>query len=128
MKRRASILTLVVALAPTVALASTPQTFAGLANQIVQLLGSATTDLIVFAIVVYFWGVSSSLFKQGEEARGLLRRQLLWGVFVIFLAVTIWGIVQLLQSSFFGASVNGTTSSTGTTQNCTSLNCSFGTQ
>src|SRR6202012_1276884 len=99
MKKKLPLLALATALAPGLALAATPKTFADLANQIVQLLSSATTDLIVFAIVVYFWGVSSSLFKGGEEARGALRQQLLWGVFVLFLAVSIFGVVQLLQSS-----------------------------
>ncbi len=127
MNRIRGYITLAVTFLPSVAFAqSTPKTFAGLANQVVRLLGSATTDLIVLAIVVYFWGVSKSLFSQGEAGREKLREQLLWGVFVIFLAVSIWGVVQLLQSSVFGSNTGygGGGSTAGT---CTSLNgCQFG--
>jgi hypothetical protein len=110
---------------PNIALAATaPQTFQQLANQIVSVLGSATTDLIILAVVVYLWGATMNLFK-GEKGYEHLRTQLLWGVFVLFLAVSIWGVVQLLQNSVFGQGTdvtNGTGggSSSGT---CTSINC-----
>jgi Na+-driven multidrug efflux pump len=105
--------------------ATTPQTFQQLANQIVSVIGSATTDLIILAVVVYLWGAASNLFK-GEKGQENLRKQLLWGIFVIFLAVSIWGVVQLLQSSVFGAGsnvTNGGGGSSGTSGTCTSLNC-----
>ena len=126
MKKRASALTLAALLLPGIALSATPTTFAGLANQIVQLLGAATTDLIVLAIVIYFWGVSSSLFKQGEKGHKELVKQLMWGVFVLFLAVTIWGIVQLVQSTVFGSGV-GSLNSNSSAPSCSGLtNCQLG--
>ncbi|HTR18915.1 MAG TPA: hypothetical protein VMH91_02990 [Candidatus Paceibacterota bacterium] len=111
---------------PSIALAAgVPQNFKDLANQIVGILNNATFDLIVLAIVIYFYGVSTSLFK-GEKGRENLRQQLIWGLLVIFFAVSIWGVVQLLQNTFLnggggagGSGVNG--------QNCTSLTCQFGT-
>ncbi len=126
MKKRIWIFALAAVLVPGFALAATPKTFADLANQVVLLLGSATTDLIVLAIVIYFWGVSTSLFKGGEEAHSQLRKQLLWGIVVIFLAVSIWGVVRLLQSSLFGSNTGGTSSTSGNLQNCTGLNCKLG--
>lgn len=115
-------------LLPGVALAAgAPQTFKDLANDIVQVLNNATTDLIVLAIVIYFYGVSTSLFK-GEKGRENLRQQMIWGVAVIFLAVSIWGVIQLLQNTFFNLGGSGTTSTGGSGQNCTNLNCQFGAQ
>lgn len=110
---------------PGVAFASTPTTFAGLANQVVQILGSATVDLIVLAIVVYFWGISSSLFNQGEKGHERLREQLLWGIVVIFLAVSIWGVVSLVQSSIFGST--GSVGGGSSFQSCSGVTCQFGT-
>jgi hypothetical protein len=114
---------------PGIALAAgAPQNFKDLANEIVQVLNNATTDLIVLAIVIYFYGVSTSLFK-GEKGRENLRQQIIWGIAVIFLAVSIWGVVQLLQSTFFGAGQSGSGGASNTGgQNCTALNCPFGTQ
>jgi hypothetical protein len=118
---------LAAALSPGIAFAqSAPQTFSDLANQIVGILGSATTDLIVLAIVVYFWGVSSSLFDEGKEGHKRLRQQLLWGVIVLFFAVSIWGIIQILQTSFFGSDIGSTTGNSGPVQTCTSLSCQYG--
>ena len=120
---------LVAFLLPAVAFAQTaPKTFGDLANQIVQILGNATTDLIVLAIVVYFWGVSSSLFKEGEKGHERLREQLIWGVVVIFFAVSIWGVVRLLQTTVFGSGINGIGGSSGSSvQTCNSLaGCQLG--
>ena len=126
MKRVPSaIIVAILALPEAVFASSTPQTFSQLADQIVQILGSATTDLIVLAIVVYFWGVSINLFKQGEKGHSELRKQLIWGVVVIFVAVSIWGIVQILQTTVFGSGASGSTGRP--THTCTSLTgCSLG--
>lgn len=126
MKKSVPLFAFAAFLLPGIALSATPTTFAGLANQIVQLLGAATTDLIVLAIVIYFWGISSSLFKQGEKGHKELVKQLMWGVFVLFLAVTVWGIVQLVQSSIFGTGV-GSLNSNGSAPTCSGLtNCQLG--
>jgi len=127
MKTRVFALSSLALLLPGIALAATPRTFGDLANTIVQLFGSATTDLIVLAIVIYFWGAASSLFKAGEKGQERLKELLLWGVIVIFFAVSIWGIVQLLQSSVFGANNQGF-SGGKSAATCNSLNCQFGTQ
>lgn len=111
---------------PGIALAATPQNLGDLANMIAQLFDSATFDLIVLALVLYFWGIASSLFK-GSKGQEMLRTQLLWGLFVIFLAVSVWGVVQLLQTTVFGSNI-GATSSSGSVQTCSGLNCTFGNQ
>lgn len=114
--------------APGVALAaSAPQNFKELANQIASLFSSATIDIIVLAIVIYFWGISASLLRSGEKDRENLKKQLLWGVLVIFFAVSIWGIIQIIQGSVFGQGVDATNGTGGggtPIQACTGLNCS----
>jgi hypothetical protein len=128
MRKNVYVAALAAMLTPGLALAATPQNFRDLANQIVQLLGSATTDLVVLAIVIYFWGISSSLFKQGSgESKGELRKMLLWGVFILFFAVSIWGVITILQSTVFGSNLSSIGAS-GPVQNCTGLNCQFGTK
>ena len=128
MRKSARLVALVALLAPSVALAAgAPQNFKDLADQIVGVLNNATTDLIILAIVIYFYGVSTNLFK-GEKGREHLRQQIVWGILVIFLAVSIWGVVQLLQTTFLGTGAGGSGGAATTGQNCTSLNCQFGAQ
>lgn len=125
MKKLSGWLPLIILCAPSIALAaSAPQTFQQLANQIVSVLGNATADLIILAVVVYLWGAATNLFK-GEKGYENLRTQLLWGVFVLFLAVSIWGVVQLLQNSVFGPGVDATNGTGGGSGSgtCTSINC-----
>jgi hypothetical protein len=54
---------------------------------------------ITLAIVVFFWGLIKYLVNAGEEkAEGL--QIMFYGVLAIFVMVSIWGIIRLLQSTF----------------------------
>lgn len=54
---------------------------------------------ITLAVVVFFWGLISYLFKQGEDkSEGL--KIMFYGILVIFVMVSIWGIIALLQNTF----------------------------
>ncbi len=54
---------------------------------------------ITLAIVVFFWGLIKYLMNAGEEkSEGL--QIMFYGVIAIFVMVSIWGIIRLLQSTF----------------------------
>ena len=54
---------------------------------------------ITLAIVVFFWGLIRYVLAQGEaKAEGL--QLMFMGVIAIFVMVSIWGIIRLLQSTF----------------------------
>ncbi len=54
---------------------------------------------ITLAIVVFFWGLIKYLLNSAEEkAAGL--QVMFYGVIAIFVMVSIWGIIRLLQSTF----------------------------
>lgn len=66
--------------------------FQGLLNMIIGLL-------VAVAIVVFFWGLIMYLVSVGEEkAKGL--QIMLYGILAIFVMVSIWGIIGLLQRTF----------------------------
>ena len=55
--------------------------------------------MVTLAIVVFFWGVVQYMVNVGEgKADGL--RMMFYGVIVMFLMVSIWGIIRLLQGAF----------------------------
>ena len=63
------------------------------------LLNAAIGLLITLAIIAFFWGLIRYLFSGTEEkAKGL--QIMLMGVITIFVMVSIWGLVRLLQSTF----------------------------
>ena len=60
---------------------------------------------ITVAIVVFFWGLIRYLYAvDSQKAEGL--QTMLWGVLAIFVMVSIWGIIRLVQNTF-GVTNNG---------------------
>lgn len=98
--------------APAVASAAAPRTFLDLSNFLVVILNNATAVLIVAGIVVYFYGVSTNILNFSDESGEKLKAYFFWGIIVLFVMVSIWGILRLLQDTIFGGSaVNPTTGS-----------------
>ncbi len=90
-------------IAPALAEAA-PHNFQELANLLVLIMNNAAIVLIVLGIVVYFWGISTSMFgvqTGGVAARKKLTTYLIWGLIVLFVMVSIWGILQVLQNTLF---------------------------
>ncbi len=96
-------------LAPSIASAAAPRTFLELSNLIVLILDNATAVLIVAGIVVYFYGVSTNILSFSEKGGEKVRAYFLWGIIILFVMVSIWGILRLLRNTFFGAGSYDTT-------------------
>ncbi len=55
--------------------------------------------IITIAIIVFFWGLVRYLTDVGEaKHQGLLI--MMYGLIAIFVMVSIWGIIHLLQNTF----------------------------
>ncbi|MEK7156802.1 MAG: hypothetical protein AAB790_03260 [Patescibacteria group bacterium] len=106
----ARILPAIVALAlPLVASAEAARTFQELAVDIVEILDATTAVLIVAGIVVYFYGISTNILSFSDDAGEKVRTYFFWGIIVLFVMVSIWGILRLLQDTLFGGSINSPT-------------------
>lgn len=55
---------------------------------------------ITLAIVVFFWGLIKYLTNLTGESGKEGIQIMLWGVIAIFVMVSVWGIIRLLQSTF----------------------------
>ena len=54
---------------------------------------------ITVAVVVFFWGLIRYIYAvDSQKAEGL--QTMLWGVLAIFVMVSIWGIIRLVQNTF----------------------------
>jgi hypothetical protein len=56
---------------------------------------------ITLAIVIFFWGLIKYLWDVGgseDKSEGL--QIMMYGVIAIFVMVSIWGIIRLLQNTF----------------------------
>lgn len=81
---------------PALAGAATLLDTLGLAN---TFLNAAIGLMITLAIVVFFWGLIRYLMEVGEKKKEGLEI-MFYGIIAIFVMVSIWGIIRLLQSTF----------------------------
>lgn len=58
--------------------------------------------LIVLATVVFLWGIVRYL-SAGDDTEKLkeARRFIIWGIVGLFVMISVWGLVQLLNNTFF---------------------------
>ncbi len=63
------------------------------------MLNSSVGLFVTLAIVVFFWGLIKYLSSVGEQKTNGLKI-MYSGVMVIFVMVSIWGLVRLLQNTF----------------------------
>lgn len=98
---RFSSLALLAVVVPFVAFGA-PRTFAELAAYLGSIMNSAIGVLITAALVFYFWGAVQHLIKMesGEGASPEFRKFLLMGVVVLFVIVSVWGILEILRNTF----------------------------
>jgi succinate dehydrogenase/fumarate reductase cytochrome b subunit len=95
---------------PFIAAAATaPRTFKELAEFVVGILDNATAILFVLGIVIYFYGISTNILKFGEEGMEKARAYFFWGIIVLFMMFSIWGILRILQDTIFGDSYSPAT-------------------
>lgn len=86
---------------PAFAHAEAPRTFAELAAMLVGLIDMGTGVLIVLGFAVYFWGISTNIL-QFEDDPDKRKAYFFWGLLVLFVMVSIWGIVGMLGNTLFG--------------------------
>ena len=70
------------------------------------LLNGVIGLFITLAIVVFFWGLIKYLWSMGPDDAQNGIRIMFWGVVAIFVMVSIWGIIRLVQRSFGVTSVD----------------------
>lgn len=81
-----------------------PRTFQELASKIVDLINAAIPVLILAGIVVYLYGVSTNILNFSDDNREKLKAYFFWGIVILFVMLSIWGILNLLKNTFLSVS------------------------
>jgi len=89
-------------------LLSTPLSFIGaqstvwidvMVNNLLNLLPLVVTILSAFAVVYFVWGVVLFIAQSSnEQAREDGKQRMIWGLVALFVLVSVWGLVVLLQT------------------------------
>lgn len=82
------------------------QSIAGLGEWFMKILGYAVQLILALSLISFLYGIFRLVFldASNEEARNKARKFMLWGICALFVMVSVWGLVNVLRSSFFGSS------------------------
>ncbi|MCH7597831.1 hypothetical protein IID27_02165 [Patescibacteria group bacterium] len=98
MKKLALILIGVLASVPVIASAQTVVTIVG---TIGSLIVTITPVIVALALLYFFWGLAKYILAAGDEAaQGEGKRIMIWGIIALFVIVSVWGLVQVLNDTF----------------------------
>ncbi len=84
---------------PTLAVSS----LSDLVDLLVGLINTIIPILISLAIVIFFYNTGMGIFgnaKNSGEAKTKLKDTLIWGTLIIFVMVSIWGILNIIGGEF----------------------------
>jgi hypothetical protein len=89
---------------PSADIAKPNGTIAGIIVWFITLLNYIVVLLITGAIMFFLYGVFVLMFVGGtnEESRSKGRKFMFWGIVSLFVMVSVWGLVNILKTSFFG--------------------------
>ncbi len=99
-------LALLTSLSPLTILAETaPQatarTIDGLMDWFIYLAGRALPLLMIAALVLFLFGIVKRFFWSKDTADTKeAGRYILWGIVALFVMVSVWGLVNVLKSTF----------------------------
>jgi len=93
---------IIVSAFPIIALAQyTPnQGIGGLFSLVGSWVKMALPLLISIAVVWFIWNVFQYTIAGDEEKKAAAKSQMIWGIIGIFVMVSVWGLVGILQSTF----------------------------
>jgi len=116
---------LVVLVTPSLALAA-PLTFKELVNDLVFIMDLIVPTMVAAAVVIYFFGIAQNVLNFGDSKnRGEKMKSFYgYGLLVLFIMVSVWGILRLMVSTFFSA--DNSTSNFGTQGESVNLDCRYG--
>ena len=83
---------------PFHALAAT--SIADLIRSVTNIVSLLIPLVIGLAILFFFWGIARFILSaDNEEKRKQTKHLLIWGVVAMFVLVSIWGIISVLQET-----------------------------
>ncbi len=86
---------------PGIALAA-PTSLKELGYLAVTYINASIGVVLMLGIVIYFYGVSTSLPKLKSDDSARLQAHFVWGLLALFVMFSVWGILALLRNTLFG--------------------------
>ncbi len=106
MKKTLAISTLACAILtlPVFALAAVTD-FRSLVALFIELVSMLVPLIVALALLYFMFGVFKLVRSNSEDSRKDAIMVITYGIISLFVMVTVWGLVQILTSTFFGGGV-----------------------
>jgi hypothetical protein len=84
-----------------------PRNFSGLVDLVIDILQSLIVLTFALTFLVFAWQIVKSWIIDGGNAESVEegKKVVVTGIIVLVIMSSVWAIVYLIQSSFFGAGV-----------------------
>ncbi|MFA6416299.1 MAG: hypothetical protein WCW56_02300 [Candidatus Paceibacterota bacterium] len=70
-------------------------------NFVSTIMGPLLVAMVGWAVIVFFWSLFEYL--QGDAAKkGNALSRISWGILVLFVMISLWGLVSILTNTFTG--------------------------
>ena len=70
---------------------------------IVEIVNNTIILIIALAVAYFLWGVAKYILHSDDaKAREEGKNMMIYGVIALFVMVSMWGLVNLLDTTFFG--------------------------
>ncbi len=90
--------------APLVAFAQA-RDFKSLVQIIVDLIKSLIPLVVALTLLVFIWGIFQLVRSNSEDSRKEAISVITYGIISLFVMVSVWGLVSILTSTFFGGAL-----------------------
>lgn len=79
-------------------------TIGGFVGWIIKLMNYLVWAMMTAALLVFLYGIFILMFVGGanEESRSKGKKFMFWGIISLFVMVSVWGLVGILNASIFG--------------------------
>jgi hypothetical protein len=68
---------------------------------IANLINFALPIVVALALLYFFWGLAQYVLNaSNEEKKGKGKEIMIWGIIALFVMVSVWGIVNVVKSTF----------------------------
>ena len=75
--------------------------FASFVGLVIKILSLLIPIVISLALLAFLWGITVFILNAGDaQKRSEGKQIMIWGIIALFVMLSVWGLVRLLQSTF----------------------------
>ncbi len=71
----------------------------GLISTIQGILSAVVPLIFSLAVIYFIWSTSQYILKEGD-AKNEAKGHMIWGIVILFVMISIWGLVAILENTF----------------------------